>query len=61
MKNENRETVSILKSKQVIFPQWMEDAVCGMADTDFVDVTRQCTPFGNFVVGIQRANIKKGN
>jgi hypothetical protein len=57
MKNiTTTETVSALKSNQVIFPQWMEDAVSGMTDTDFVNVTRQCTPFGNYVLGIERAD-----
>ena len=48
-----RETVGLLKEKQMIFPEWMQKAVEGLKDSDFVTVVRHHTPFGSFVVGIE--------
>jgi len=55
---EEKETVGLLKEKQMIFPEWMQKAVEGLKDSDLVTVTRQYTPFGCFVMSIQ--NIRKG-
>jgi len=50
-----RETVGLLKEKQMIFPKWMQKAVSGLKDSDEVMVERQYTPFGSFVMSIQDA------
>jgi len=49
-----RETVGLLKEKQMIFPEWMQKAVKGLKDSDFVTVVRQHTPFGSFVMAIEK-------
>ena len=49
-----RETVGVLKEKQMSFPEWMQKAVEGLKDSDFVTVIRQHTPFGSFVLGIEK-------
>ena len=49
-----KETVRLLKEKQIILPVWMQNAVEGLKDSDLVTVVRQHTPFGTFVVGIDR-------
>jgi len=49
-----RETVGLLKDKQMIFPEWMQKAVEGLKDSDFVTVVRQYTPFGAFVMAIEK-------
>ena len=49
-----QETVGLLKEKQMIFPEWMQKAVKGLKDSDFVTVVRQHTPFGSFVMAIEK-------
>jgi hypothetical protein len=48
------ETVQEFRSKQVVFPDWMQQAVEGLADTDTVTVTREHTAFGTFVMAVTR-------
>ena len=48
-----KETVGLLKEKQMIFPGWIQKAVEGLKDSDEVMVERQHTPFGSFVMSIQ--------
>ena len=50
---ETIQTVEALKSTQVIFPKWMDESVGGMKDSDKVNVVRQDTPFGSYVVDIR--------
>tara|TARA_R110002020_G_scaffold26979_2_gene87067 strand:- start:322 stop:522 length:201 start_codon:yes stop_codon:yes gene_type:complete len=59
--NVIEETVGQLKSQQVIFPKWMQEAVAGLKDSDTVYVTRQSTPFGNYVLEIQRTKTSWGS
>ena len=54
MIREEKETVGLLKEQQMIFPEWMQKAVEGLKDSDFVTVVRQYTPFGTFVTAIQK-------
>ena len=54
MIREEKETVGLLKEQQMIFPEWMQKAVEGLKDSDFVTVVRQYTPFGAFVMAIEK-------
>ncbi len=54
MKRVDKETVGYLKSQQVIFPDWMEKAVHGLADDAMILVERFYTPFGIYVLNIER-------
>lgn len=50
------ETVSTFRNSQVVFPQWMQEAVAGLADTDLVRVTRRDLGFmGTFVLAVEPA------
>lgn len=50
------ETVADLRGRQVIFPEWMRDAVAGLTDDDYVTVTREYAGFaGTFVLAIEAA------
>lgn len=53
MHRQEKETVALLKSQQVIFPDWMERAVEGLADDALVLVERMYTPFGIYVMNIK--------
>tara|TARA_R110000751_G_scaffold30363_1_gene77710 strand:+ start:240 stop:407 length:168 start_codon:yes stop_codon:yes gene_type:complete len=54
MHRQEKETVALLKSQQVIFPEWMEKAVEGLADDAMVIVERLYTPFGIYVMSIEK-------
>lgn len=56
MNSSSTETLARFRSQQVIFVQWMQEATAGLADTDLVEVTRQSTPFGSFVIDVRPAN-----
>ena len=55
MSKKEKETVSYLKSQQHIFPDWMEKAVEGLADDAMEIVERMYTPFGIYVMSIEKA------
>ena len=54
MHRQEKETVALLKSQQVIFPEWMEKAVEGLADDALVLVERFHAPFGTYVMSIEK-------
>ncbi len=53
MHRQEKETVARLKSQQVIFPDWMERAIEGLADDACILVERMYTPFGIYVMSIK--------
>lgn len=48
------ETVGSVKSRQVIWLQWMQEATAGLADDRKVITTTQVTPFGNYLIDIEQ-------
>ena len=48
------ETVAAVKSRQQIWPVWMQEATEGLADSDTVATATSTTPFGNFTMEIAR-------
>jgi len=54
MKNHTTETVTVetVRSRQVIWVDWMQKATAGLSDESLVEVTTLVTPFGNYCVGI---------
>jgi hypothetical protein len=47
------ETLASVKSRQVIWVDWMEKATEGLTDDSLVEVTTQHTPFGDYCLGIK--------
>ena len=45
------QTPAELESTQMIFAKWMQEAC---KDAELVEVTRKHTPFGSFVVAVER-------
>jgi len=48
-------TLAAVKFRQSIWAQWMEEAVTGLKDTDMVTAVTNCTPFGNYLIGLAPA------
>jgi hypothetical protein len=59
MKTQNTqtqiETVESVRSRQVIWVDWMQKATAGLFDDSLVEVTTQHTPFGSYCLGIKPA------
>ena len=59
MKTQNiktqTETVASVKSRQVIWVDWMEKATAGLSEDSLVEVTTQHTPFGDYCMSIKPA------
>lgn len=55
MTTTKTETVASVKARQVIWVDWMEKAVAGLSDASLVEVTTQHTPFGDYCLGIKKA------
>jgi hypothetical protein len=59
MKTQNTqtqiETVESVRSRQVIWVDWMQKATAGLSDDSLVEVTTQHTPFGSYCLGIKPA------
>jgi hypothetical protein len=57
MKTQNTqtqiETVESVRSRQVIWVDWMQKATAGLSDDSLVEVTTQHTPFGDYCLGIK--------
>lgn len=53
--HEATETVAAVKGRQVIWCNWMSEATEGLADTALVRTYTQRTPFGNYLVALERA------
>lgn len=56
MTTTKTETVAAVKSRQVIWVDWMEKSVAGLSDASLVEVTTQHTPFGDYCLGIKKAD-----
>ena len=55
MTTTKTESVASVKSRQVIWVDWMEKATAGLTDAMLVEVTTQHTPFGDYCLGIKKA------
>ena len=56
MNETTTETVAAFRRTQVVFPEWMQQAVAGLADTDLVTVTRKNEGFlGTWVLAVAPA------
>jgi len=56
MNETTTETVAAFRRTQVVFPEWMQQAVAGLADTDLVTVTRKNAGFlGSWVLAVAPA------
>lgn len=49
------QTVESFRASQIIIPQWIQRALSGLALEDLVDVTRESTPFGTYVLAVESA------
>ena len=49
------QTVEQVRNTQVIWPAWMQEACDGLEDHDLVEVTREHTPFGTYLLAIRPA------
>lgn len=47
------ETLDSVRSRQVVWPTWMDDATTGLGDDDLVEVTTEQTPFGSYVLALR--------
>lgn len=56
MNTTNIETVESVRSRQVIWVDWMQKATEGLSDDSLVEVTTQHTPFGDYCLGIKKVN-----
>lgn len=55
MTKTKTETLAAVKARQVIWVDWMEKATAGLTDAMLVEVTTQHTPFGDYCLGIKKA------
>lgn len=49
------QSVDSFRASQIIIPQWIQRALSGLALEDLVDVTRESTPFGTYVLAVESA------
>lgn len=56
MLEERVESLKKVKSRQVIWTEWMQEAVDGLKDNDKVVTYTKCTPFGNILVALHPVN-----
>ena len=49
------QTVEQVRNTQVIWVDWMRQACDGLEDHDLVEVTREHTPFGTYLLAIRPA------
>lgn len=52
---EREERLGHVKSRQVIWADWMREATAGLTDDDTVITLTNSTPFGNYLIGIKPA------
>lgn len=52
MSTTTTETLAAVRSRQSVWPAWMQAATAGLADTDLVAVTTRSTPVGNYVLDL---------
>jgi hypothetical protein len=55
MTTTKTETLAAVKARQVIWVDWMEKATAGLTNDSLVEVTTQHTPFGDYCLGIKKA------
>lgn len=48
------ETVEQLRNTQIIWADWMKRSCTGLSDTDKVRATRTITPFGIYLMNIEK-------
>jgi hypothetical protein len=53
MEIKRTETVATVKTRQVIWPDWMAQATEGLADSDLVTTYTNATGFGNYLMAIE--------
>lgn len=52
------ETLAEVRSRQMVWAQWMADATAGLADSDRVETITHHTPFGSYLVGLAPENAR---
>ena len=54
------ETVGDVKSRQVLWVDWMMQSTDGLGDSDLVETTTDVTPWGNYLTDIRPARKCQG-
>jgi hypothetical protein len=50
---ESSTTVEALLRTQIVVPTWVQEKISGLLPSDPIIITRQFTPFGTFLLGIE--------